>query len=525
MKKTQVTPQKPRKQARSQKARSPKGQGERWSFSLGETEWGPFKTKGAKIDSRSLKTARSAGMVGLGSRAIDIQRKMPRLSSTLNENGNVVDILDGTDFLAAVNSAAVDTSQAGDILYKQEISPSKFLETRLKQFADLYQRYRFRKIHFLYEPIANATQSGQVLGFADFDVDNQLTLNSPENLSIAAAHQGEAITQIWEPMLFDMGQVFSFTDLYTEAGASNESDPRLSVQGVFYLIAASVINGGLPLGNIYIDYEIEFSIPFLSAQVSSSRQSHGFFQCTASAASVDVAYQTGSVTQRSARGPVQFVASNDTSQTLGWGNCRPGDVVWVEVLLNGTFTGTVSASSQTFAVSALNGSVDQVNARQIWGDNGYTLAASFVLTASSSIGTSYLTANFNNLFPGEVAMTMMVSWVLDPAPVTLRGLRRQAMERDHSRIMQLEDKIATLLSRLEVASSSLPPTKEKSVVPAKGPGGGFEFIPRSTPTPPTSSGGYGSSLRTSEQVLAGGASSTHAHQSEGPSRGPLDRYH
>jgi len=159
-----------------------------------------------------------------------------------------------------------DAAAAGDILFKQEISPSKFSSTRLAQFADLYQRYRFRRIEFVYEPVANATQSGQLLGYADFDIDNQLVRNDPTNLQIGAAHQGQAITQIWQPMVFDMGQVFTFTDLYTEQGQGDGSDPRLSIQGIFYLLAASAIPANQALGNIYVRYEIEFSIPFLSAK-------------------------------------------------------------------------------------------------------------------------------------------------------------------------------------------------------------------------------------------------------------------
>lgn len=530
MKKVQVT-QNPRstkpKKARSQKARSPNGQGERWSFSLGETEWGPFKTKGAKIDSRSLKTARSMGMVGLGNKAINIQRKMPRLSSSINENGNVVDFLAGTDFLAAVSSSSEGTL-AGDILYKQEISPSLFLETRLRQFADLYQRYRFRKIHFLYEPVANATQSGQVLGFADFDVDNQLSLNTPENLSIAAAHQGEAITQIWEPMLFDMGQVFSFTDLYTEAGASDGSDARLSVQGVFYLIAASVIQSGIPLGNIYVDYEIEFSIPFLSAQVSSSRQSHGFIAATADA-DTGQPLVTSNYSVRSQRGPITSVASGESGKTLGWAGCRPGDVLWVVGSMNAVDADNGSTDSIALTVTANNATAGIVNARQIFVNAAVTWAFSFTLTVAETVGTAFVTADIGNNGSGSFAgAELNFGWVSDPAPTTSRGIRRQAQERDHARLKKMEDTIAQLLNRLQVASDSLPPTKERSVVSQGFARASLEFNPRVTRDAPVSQSSRTLSFGTSDQVRAGGAFLSHGvlHSThEGPSStGPLDRY-
>lgn len=199
-----------------------------------------------------------AGMVGLGTRAVDIQRPMPRLMSTMVD-GVQYDRIVGTDFLTTLSSDA-SGNVPGDLLLSALISPTQFAQTRLYQFSQLYQRYRFRRIQFVYEPIANATQSGQIIGYADFDPDNDLLGNSINNIAIAAAHQGEAISQIWQPKVFDMEQAGSFTDLYTNPSAG---DSRLAFQGVFYIIAASVIAEGLPLGNIYVDYVADFSIPYL----------------------------------------------------------------------------------------------------------------------------------------------------------------------------------------------------------------------------------------------------------------------
>lgn len=462
MKKTTVSPQK--KAARSQKkaaraARSPKGQGERWSFSLGETEWGPFKTKGAKIDSRSLKAARTTGMVGLGNYAVDIQRKMPRLSSSINENGNVVDILEGTDFIAPVTSAT-GGNNAGDLLFTQQISPSKFLQTRLRQFADLYQRYRFRRIHFLYEPIANATQSGQVLGFADFDVDNLITDNSSENLNIAAAHQGEAITQIWEPMLFDMGQVFSFTDLYTESGASASSDPRLSIQGVFYLIAASLLAPNLPLGNIYVDYEIEFSIPFLSAQSLVNRQSHGWYGLTVTNGLHGTQVTLGEIDRRSERGPVIGVeTATNGGHTFAWANCRPGDQIYFSVSFADVATGTITSLDSSIPLTFTNGSGNLLLTRQVYRvgapSTGFWVIAGRI-DVLATVGSGLVTIDWDVVDASGADVTgttLQLGWVLEPAAVASRGVRRQAFEKDHVRLHQVEQRLMALMAKLEESSS------------------------------------------------------------------------
>jgi len=87
-------------------------------------------------------------------------------------------------------------------------------------------------------------------------------LDSPQNVSIAAAHFGQGISQIWEPREFPFGVLDDFTTLFTAVDGGNEN--RLVYQGVYYLIAASDLGNSLPLGNIYIAYEIEFYIPQLS---------------------------------------------------------------------------------------------------------------------------------------------------------------------------------------------------------------------------------------------------------------------
>jgi len=192
----------------------------------------------------------------LGTRAVDVQTVMPRMVSR-SRNGENVEVLCGTEYLTAVTASGGSGNVAGDLLSVLAINPSAFTKTRIAQFAPLYQRYRFSKLRFIYEPIANATQSGQIIGFGDYDYDNQLATNSPDNVRQAAAHINEAISQIWEPRAFDFGILDDFTTLFTNL---NGGENRLIYQGVFYLIAASTLGPDLPLGNIYIEYECEFSI-------------------------------------------------------------------------------------------------------------------------------------------------------------------------------------------------------------------------------------------------------------------------
>lgn len=202
-----------------------------------------------------------SGMVGLGNRAQRIQAVMPRIRSERGGKFGATDILVGTELLKSVSSGA--SNVAGDILYRQFINPVAFLTTRIRQFALLYERYRFRRLNFIYEPIASAIQSGQLISYADYDPDNLLAGDSALNLQIAASHIGQQNFQIWERASVPFGIADEYTTLYTSL--RNIVDARLVYQGEYYVIAASALPVDQPLGNIYIDYEIEFSIPVLSS--------------------------------------------------------------------------------------------------------------------------------------------------------------------------------------------------------------------------------------------------------------------
>jgi len=231
--------------------------------SLGKLGVGSGDKRGARNlpmavegDMSNTTPPRQRGMMGLAYGTRDIQVVAPAWSTRLRA-GRPVSVLSGTEFVTSVSTPDHGDTDAGDLLFSTPINPSVFVKTRIAQFAPLYQRYRFTRLRFLYEPIANATQSGQVIGFCDYDVDNPITTNDPDNINQAAAHVGQARTQIFDFGSFPFGVLDEYTNLYTSL---TSGENRLIYQGVFYLIAASLIAAGLPLGNIYIEFECEFTI-------------------------------------------------------------------------------------------------------------------------------------------------------------------------------------------------------------------------------------------------------------------------
>jgi hypothetical protein len=204
-------------------------------------------------------------MVGLAERAVDVQVEMPTVVTEHDEKRGKFDVLRGTEFVGTINN--LDTVLSGSLLKVAQINPGSFFDTRIAQFNPLYQRYRFRRLNFIYEPVANATQSGQLIGFCDYDPDLILVSDTVQNISTAAAHQGQQICQIWQPQVFPFGVTDDYTTLYTSLEDDMVLENRLIFQGVFYLIAASDLPVG-PMGNIYIEYECEFYIPQLASPAS-----------------------------------------------------------------------------------------------------------------------------------------------------------------------------------------------------------------------------------------------------------------
>jgi hypothetical protein len=192
----------------------------------------------------------------------------------------------GTDFLTSVSIGAT-AAVAGDVLVNQVVNPAVLAVARLATMSKLYERYKFRSLKFRYKPAANATISGSILGYVDYDTqDDPAGLSGVQNLQRAAAHYGENDVQLWggnQPVYWEIKDVDPLTDLYVD---SDGTDPRWTNQGRFVLLASTAIAANTPCGNIYIDYDIEFFIPQLELSPTTGyayRLTAGSSGCTTSA--------------------------------------------------------------------------------------------------------------------------------------------------------------------------------------------------------------------------------------------------
>jgi hypothetical protein len=414
-------------------------------------------------------------MVGVASRTDNsIQRTMPRITSRIRENGNQVDVLVGTDLVVAVTSGS-EGNNPGDILVSQTISPTTISDTRMFQFSQLYQRYRFTRVTFIYEPIAPATQGGQVIGFCDFDADTIISTNETTNMNIAVAHQGQRINQVWEWGFYPMGQSPSFTDLYTN---NDGDDPRLTLQGVFYLLSASVLPGSIPLGNIYVDYELELSIPNLSSTAIRSQLSSSYVaSCSYTVASSPnpFQYSWGTPSVISQSGPMQVTTDVSGGQGFITLTGVPPDSSVVVHYSSGGLCGTgITASSterQVLAPSATSGSDWTVVADHGTGMlfptpsgmgvpsafSAYT-SATLLTTPTHLIGTPLgysFTMPDSAMIPSATVPGLLTIYVTpNVSTASSRGKKEKAFKDLKTQVSNLQEQLSQLLAR------SVAPTPE-----------------------------------------------------------------
>jgi hypothetical protein len=175
---------------------------------------------------------------------------------------NAVITLKGTDYLSDVEIA--DNSLQGTILYDTLIHPRAFPGTRIAAFAGLFDKYVYRRFTVKFNPSADATDGGIIVGFCDYDPDEDMINQFVENVRKAASHFGMSFTQVFKPDSWTLKELKKDALYFCEP---SDSEDRVVYQGRFLLIQAA--NEGIDFlngikGILTVDYEIDFYVPQLA---------------------------------------------------------------------------------------------------------------------------------------------------------------------------------------------------------------------------------------------------------------------
>lgn len=170
----------------------------------------------------------------------------------------------GQDYLFAVPTNSLDN--VGKVVSNFDVSPI-IQGTRLLQFAQLYDKYVFRKLIFHYVPAVGTTNSGSLIMAFDKDCMD-VTPSAAVSINTLTSYEGAVTFPIWQSATMSC----SLTD-HQKFYYCNEvvgSDPRLVYQGQLYIAEATpTLYTGI-VGSIWMEYEIELFDPQLESSAVQS---------------------------------------------------------------------------------------------------------------------------------------------------------------------------------------------------------------------------------------------------------------
>lgn len=150
---------------------------------------------------------------------------------------------------------------------------------RLSAPSRVFEKYRFRKLRFLYRPISAATRSGAVVLEMETDVYDTIPTTKEEMLN----HQNSARGLPWDAFQLDVApkdlhprpQMF----IRSEGFAPSDYDARLDDLGELHLGVSVDSDDPIVIGELWVEYDVDFISPAVHSTEATARS----FQLTAPA--------------------------------------------------------------------------------------------------------------------------------------------------------------------------------------------------------------------------------------------------
>jgi hypothetical protein len=176
-------------------------------------------------------------------------------------------IIRGQDFLAFANGINA-VVPSGTILANILISPYFLGGTRLSAYANLYEKFRFRKLRFLWTSASPTSTSGSAVLSYDRDVSDATPPANAVGLQQLLGSEGAKVFPVWDSCGIECDLDYPEDGFFTNLAPG--SDERLVYQGQLYLSAFAALSS-IPTtqsyGSLWYQYEIEFFVPQLENQV------------------------------------------------------------------------------------------------------------------------------------------------------------------------------------------------------------------------------------------------------------------
>lgn len=127
----------------------------------------------------------------------------------------------------------------------------------LSQIANTHQRYHIRKLVFTYVPLAATSERGRViLAFAIDPLDE-----TPATKSELFQYPTSTESSVWASNQLVVNPMSRNDTLFTRAGAVADTDLKTYDLGKLFVGASNTADNTSKIGEIFVDYEVELSVP------------------------------------------------------------------------------------------------------------------------------------------------------------------------------------------------------------------------------------------------------------------------
>lgn len=188
-------------------------------------------------------TAKSRKMSGSSPKIVNLPKDTIRVTN----REYLTDIPGSSDFI---------------ISYTRTLNPgNQILFPWLSSVAQRYEKYVFRKLKLMYEPVCPTTTAGTVIVAVDPDASDTAPYSKQQMLAWQLSRRAAP----WDEVALDLSRVCNLPQLYVLYGgvAPENTDIKTYAAGTLYTAVQGTGAFSGVLGEIYLEYTVDLSIPNL----------------------------------------------------------------------------------------------------------------------------------------------------------------------------------------------------------------------------------------------------------------------
>jgi len=233
--------------------------------------------------------------------------------------------LTGSDLLYIYSTTSAVTT-IGNVITTADLNPlsSAWANTRLKQFAPLFQKFKFEKCVFRYTPAVGETTNGQFCAYVSSDANSDLSslAGTTAAIQVVLAQQGHREWQSADEMTVALPTPKTDKEYYmAPAGGGVTTDKRLYAQGKLHFLNMAALGASTTFGSIEVDYVVELIDASLQTDLIAANN-------VSTNASTDAKSEASVCAMVSQKGTISMVTKSTPTFQYLFGGAQNVDLYW-----------------------------------------------------------------------------------------------------------------------------------------------------------------------------------------------------